>query len=137
MIMKHQLSTSELPRHWNWVAVRLSAIPGLGQLYKGHLAEALILMASALCVLMWFGTLLCLCYAVGAILEACGASVDWLVFLFNPITFCVGLIPALLFWVWVAIDAFDETDLRHRVPSNVGKPAPLGFVSPTSRSGIN
>ena len=57
--MKRQFSTSELPRHWNRVALRLSAIPGLGQLYKGHLAEALFLMLSTLGVLMWLGTLLC------------------------------------------------------------------------------
>ena len=125
MIMKRRFSTSELPRHWNRVAVRLSVIPGLGQLYKGHLVEALFLMTSALGVLMWIGTLLCLCYAVGAILEACGISVDWLAFLFNPITFYVGFVPALLFWVWVAFDAFDEPDLRHRLPSNVEQPTRL------------
>jgi len=75
--------------------------------------------------LIWLGTQLCLCYAVGAILQACGVSIDWLAFLFNPITFYAGFLPALLFWVWVAFDAFDEPDLRHRLPSNVEQPTRL------------
>jgi hypothetical protein len=120
--MKRQYSKSELPRHWNRVAARLSAIPGLGQFYKGHLAEALFLMFLNLGVLLWLGTILCLFYATGAILEAWGVSIDWLVFLFNPITFYVGLMPALLYWVWVAIDAFDEPDLRHGIPADADEP---------------
>jgi len=119
--MKRLFETSDLPRHWNTIAARLSAIPGLGQLYKGHFAETLFLVLSAVGILTWLGTLFCLCYAAGAILQALGFSVDWLAFLFNPITFCVGFIPALLFWVWVILDAFDEPDLRHHVPVNADR----------------
>ena len=135
--MKRPFATSELPRHWNTVAARLSAIPGLGQLYKGHFAEALLLMLFGLGVLIWLGALLCLCYAAGALLQALGFSVDWLAFLLNPVTFYAGFIPALLFWVWVTLDAFDEPDLRHHLPAKADQAARLNEIQRTNGHGDN
>lgn len=111
--MKRQLSAEELERHRNIVAAELSAVPSLGQFYKGHYWEATGVILGGIALALWLGTLLCLAYAVGAITDAFGVSIHWLALLLNPITICFGLLPALLFWAWAAVEAFVEPDLRH------------------------
>ena len=73
----------------NVIAAVLSIIiPGLGQVYKGHVTSGLIWMLLGMPLALWIGILLSLATAG------------------------MGLLLPLLCWVGLAVDAYYEVDLR-------------------------
>jgi hypothetical protein len=89
--MRRVLTTSsaEAVRAENMIAMALSIVaPGLGQVYKGHVASGLIWMFVGMPIALWIGVLLSLATA--------GA----------------GLIIPLLCWAALVIDANWEKDRR-------------------------
>ncbi|MEO7934026.1 MAG: hypothetical protein ABIT76_12795 [Chthoniobacterales bacterium] len=79
-----------LVRDRNVIAVVLSAVPGAGQLYKGHYAAGIVLM-------------LAMPFAIVA-----GV-------LLSPATMGMGLLLPVALWAFAGVDAYLESDLRkHR-----------------------
>lgn len=76
-----------LVRDRNVIAVALSIMPGAGQFYKGHYAEALLLLF-AMPIVIWTGLLLSLA------------------------TVGLGLLLPIAFWAFIAVDAYYEDDWR-------------------------
>jgi len=73
----------------NKIAMALSIIaPGLGQIYKGHLAEGLIWLFVGMPIAIWIGILLSLATAG------------------------IGLIIPLVCWAALVVDAYWEADRR-------------------------
>jgi TM2 domain-containing membrane protein YozV len=69
-------------------AVLSSFIPGLGQVYKGHVAEGLLWIFVGMPLAVWMGILLSLATAG------------------------IGLVLPLVCWVALAVDAYYEVDRR-------------------------
>jgi len=75
----------------NIIAAVLSTIvPGLGQVYKGHVAAGLVWMFLGMPIAIWIGILLSLATAG------------------------LGLVFPLLCWAALAVDAYYEVDRRRR-----------------------
>ena len=72
----------------NEIAAVLSIVPGLGHIYKGHLAAGFVWMFFGMPVAIWIGILLSLATAG------------------------LGLLFPLVCWVGLAVDAYNERDLR-------------------------
>ncbi len=72
----------------NKIAALLSIVPGLGHIYKGHLAAGLIWMFFGMPLTIWIGILLGLATAG------------------------LGLLLPVACWAGLAVDAFYERDLR-------------------------
>lgn len=72
----------------NKIAALLSVVPGLGHIYKGHLAAGLIWMFFGMPLAIWIGILLGLATAG------------------------LGLLFPIVCWVGLAFDAYYEPDLR-------------------------
>jgi hypothetical protein len=89
--MRRLLTTpsAEAVRAENIIAMALSIVaPGLGQVYKGHVAGGLIWMFVGMPIVLWVGILLSLATAG------------------------VGLIVPLVCWAALVIDAYWEKDRR-------------------------
>lgn len=83
----------------NIIAAALSAVlPGLGQVYKGHVASGLLWMLVGMPLALWIGILLSLA------------------------TVGIGLVLPLLCWVALAVDAYYEVDLRRRRHHHFAEP---------------
>jgi hypothetical protein len=78
-----------LSREHNIYAAMLSALPGLGHIYKGHYPAGIAIMLLGPPLAIWVGVLLSLA------------------------TLGLGMLLPLFCWAWVAFDAFNEVDLRH------------------------
>lgn len=76
-----------LARDRNVVAAAISAVPGAGQIYKGHYVAGLILL-----LLMPFAII------AGVLL--------------SPATAGLGLLLPILLWAFAGVDAYYEDDLR-------------------------
>jgi len=72
----------------NKIAALLSIVPGLGHIYKGHLAAGFIWMFFGMPLAIWVGILLGLATAG------------------------IGLLFPIACWVGLAVDAYCEPDLR-------------------------
>lgn len=72
----------------NRIAALLTIVPGLGHIYKGHLAAGFIWMFFGMPLAVWIGILLGLATAG------------------------VGLLFPILCWAGLAVDAYYERDLR-------------------------
>ena len=87
----------------NVIAAALSAVlPGLGQLYKGHVASGLLWMLVGMPLAIWIGILLSLA------------------------TVGLGLVIPILCWVALAVDAYYEVDLRRRRHHHLAEPTTDG-----------
>lgn len=87
----------------NVIAAALSAVlPGLGQLYKGHVASGLLWMFFGMPLAIWIGILLSLA------------------------TVGLGLVIPILCWVALAVDAYYEVDLRRRRHHHLAEPTTDG-----------
>jgi hypothetical protein len=78
----------EVVKAENAIAALLSVVPGLGHIYKGHLAAGFIWMFFGMPVAIWIGILLGLATAG------------------------VGLLFPIVSWAALAFDAYNERDLR-------------------------
>lgn len=76
-----------LVRDRNIIAAALSIVPGAGQIYKGHYTDGLILLF-----------ILPFTIVASALLSLATAG--------------LGLAVPLLYWAWVAVDAYYMVDLR-------------------------
>lgn len=84
----------------NVIAALLSAVlPGLGQIYKGHLASGLVWMLAGMPLAIWIGILLSLA------------------------TVGLGLILPILCWIALVVDAYYEVDLRRRRHHHLAEPS--------------
>ena len=81
-------SNKEVVRAENKCAALLSVVPGLGQIYKGHVAAGLVWLFLGMPIAVFAGILLGL--ATGGI----------------------GLLLPLMCWAGLALDAYYEKDLR-------------------------
>ena len=83
----------------NIIAAALSAVlPGLGQVYKGHVGSGLLWMLVGMPLALWIGILLSLATAG------------------------IGLVLPLLCWVALAVDAYYEVDRRRRRHHHFAEP---------------
>ena len=84
----------------NVIAAVLSTVwPGLGQLYKGHVASGWLWMLAGMPLAIWIGILLSLATAG------------------------IGLVLPILCWVALAVDAYYEVDLRRRRHHHLAEPS--------------
>jgi len=113
--MKIRPASTQSSNHRDLVAAALSGVaPGLGQWFKGHFLVSAGILAIDLVLFMWVVTLFCLSYAAGSLLAALGLMQRADEFLLNAITILLGLVPALVFWILVALDAYEEADKSQR-----------------------
>jgi len=77
-----------LEQERNWLALALSVVPGLGQLYKGYKAMGILIMIVGVPAVIWAAALLFLA------------------------TFGIGLILIPIAWAMVALHAFVAEDHR-------------------------
>ncbi len=83
----------------NIIAAVLSAVlPGLGQVYKGHLASGFLWMVVGMPLAIWIGILLSLATAG------------------------IGLVLPLLCWIAVAVDAYYKDDRRRHRHHHLAEP---------------
>jgi len=80
--------SAEIVNAENRIAALLSIVPGLGQIYKGHLASGFIWMFVGMPLAIWIGILLGLATAG------------------------IGLLVPIVCWVGLIFDAYNERDLR-------------------------
>lgn len=78
----------EVAKAENAIAALLSIVPGLGHIYKGHLAAGFIWMFFGMPLAIWMGILLGLATAG------------------------LGLLFPIVCWAGLAFDAYNERDLR-------------------------
>ena len=99
MNMSSMAPNARLVSAENKIAALLSIVPGLGHIYKGHLAAGLIWMFFGMPFAIWIGIL------------------------FGLATAGIGLLVPVACWIGLAFDAYYERDLRKHhwlMPSSDG-----------------
>lgn len=95
------------------LAAKLSLIPGLGQLYKGHVLEGVSIFLLGGLILAWAGMIALLGYAFHHLLTLLGLNDEILRWTLLLIGVTQVVLPLLLFFLVEILEAFLETDRRH------------------------